>query len=166
MNSALKFTQATSIISIPTSTTLDPSHGSGSALRAAEITRGEVCVPSSGGMARSETDPAVPVECMDVALGESSEVDALRKKLPFLPPTPFRVSRVTQRSAVPVVWRHERRSNVRSLSTWGSRKIDLAILQAVAGHRQVLPTHHTARKIISEPKKSHSRSGLVKELIN
>ena len=48
----------------------------------------------------------------------------------------------------------------------GSRQVELAILQAVAGHRQVLPTHHTARKIISEPKKSHSRSGLVKELIN
>ena len=51
-----------------------------------------------------------------------------------------------------------------ALFTWGSRKIDLAILQAVAGHRQVLPTHHTARKIISEPKKSHSRSGFVKKL--
>jgi hypothetical protein len=39
-----------------------------------------------------------------------------------------------------------------------------ANLQAVAGHRQVLPTHHTARKIINEPKKSHSRSDLVKKL--
>ena len=48
----------------------------------------------------------------------------------------------------------------------GEPKVELAILQAVAGHRQVLPTHHMARKIISEPKKSHSRSGLVKELIN
>jgi hypothetical protein len=46
----------------------------------------------------------------------------------------------------------------------GGRQVQLAILQAVAGHRQVLPTHHTARKNISEPKKSHSRSGLVKEL--
>ena len=41
MNSALKFTQATSIILIPTSTMLDPTCGSGSAVRAAEITRGE-----------------------------------------------------------------------------------------------------------------------------
>ena len=49
--------------------------------------------------------------------------------------------------------------------TWGSRQVELAILQAVAGHRQVLPTHHTERKIISEPKKSHSRSGFVKELL-
>ena len=63
-----------------------------------------------------------------------------------------------------ILWRHERRSNVLSLSTRGSRQVELAILQAVAGHRQVLPTHHTARKIISESKKSHSRSGLVKEL--
>jgi hypothetical protein len=42
--------------------------------------------------------------------------------------------------------------------------VELANLQAVAGHRQVLPTHHTARKIINEPKKSHSRSDLVKKL--
>ena len=76
--------------------------------------------------------------------------------------TKFGMRQVARR----ILWRHERRSNVRSLSTWGSRQVELAILQAVAGHRQVLPTHHTARKIISEPKKSHSRSGLVKELIN
>ena len=48
MNSALKFTQATSIILIPTSTMLDPTCGTRSAVRATEITRGEVCVPSSG----------------------------------------------------------------------------------------------------------------------
>jgi hypothetical protein len=74
--------------------------------------------------------------------------------------TKFRMRQVARR----ILWRHERRSNVRSLSTWGSRQVELAILQAVAGHRQVLPTHHTARKIISEPKKSHSRSGFVKKL--
>ena len=68
--------------------------------------------------------------------------------------------RMRQRSAAHL-WRHERGRSPR-----GGPKIDLAILQAVAGHRQVLPTHHTARKIISEPKKSHSRSGLVKELTN
>ena len=48
MNSALKFTQATSIILIPTSTMLDPTCGSGSAVRAAEITRGEVAFPRYG----------------------------------------------------------------------------------------------------------------------
>jgi len=99
MNSALKFTQATSIVLIPTSTMLDPAYGPGSAVRAAAL-GAKFAFRRAGGMARSETDPAVPVECTDVALGESSEVDALRKKLPFLPPTPFRVSGVTQRSAV------------------------------------------------------------------
>ena len=48
MNSALKFTQATSIILIPTSTMLDPTCGSGSAVRAAEITRGEAPSGSTG----------------------------------------------------------------------------------------------------------------------
>ena len=54
MNSALKFTQATSIILIPTSTMLDPTCGTRSAVRATEITQGEVCVPSSGAAPKAQ----------------------------------------------------------------------------------------------------------------
>jgi hypothetical protein len=57
---------------------------------------------------------------------------------------------------------HDRRPT--ASRAWGSRQVEVAILQAVAGHRQVLQPHHTSRIIIDEPEKSHSRSDPMKEL--
>ena len=77
MNSALKFTQATSIILIPTSTMLDPTCGSGSAVRAAEITRGEA-FPRYGWTEMLTVPDRGEVRMFDWE--KSSGVDAPRKK--------------------------------------------------------------------------------------
>jgi hypothetical protein len=65
---------------------LDPTCGSGSAIRAAEPLGGEVCVPSIRRCPKRTG--ADRVEDMDVKLGKSSGVDAPRNKITFLAPRP------------------------------------------------------------------------------